>query len=298
LNEHSRPDRLGIPPSDLTRRMIYVVLPAYNEELALPPLLGRIAKTCEELGAKYECVVVDDGSSDRTPEVVEELSRSYPIHSIRHKMNRGLGETARDGFEYVAEVGGPDDVLIRMDCDDTHDPKYFKSMIDKLNEGHEVVTTSRYSPGGGQEGVNLYRRFMSRGANTLMKIVFPIRGIWEYSCGYRAYRVSFIKDAMDLFGNSFLDLKGMGFTGTVEKMIKARIMRANAAQVPFVLRYDMKQGGSKVVTSLTTLGYFVLIAKFFYPWGDMGKHWKAAGLERRRRLYPNGELVADPVRYD
>lgn len=278
--------------------MIYVVLPAYNEELALPPLLERIDNACREFGARYECVVVDDGSRDRTPEVLAELTGSYPIHVIRHKLNRGLGETARDGFEYVAEVGDPDDILIRMDCDDTHDPKYFRAMLEKLNEGYEVVTTSRYAPGGGQEGVDAYRRFISRCANLLMKAVFPIRGVKEYTCGYRAYRVSFIQDAIATYGNSFLDLKGMGFTGTVEKIIKARMMRAAVAEVPFTLRYDMKLGGSKVVTSLTTLGYLVLIAKYIYPWGDLGKKWRRQARERRQRLYPHGNLDRPPVKAD
>jgi dolichol-phosphate mannosyltransferase len=264
----------------------------------LPPLIERISNACRELEARYECVVVDDGSRDSTSEVLAKLCESQPIHVIRHKLNRGLGETARDGFEYVAEVGGPDDVLIRMDCDDTHDPKYFRPMIAKLNEGYEVVTTSRYARGGGQEGVDAYRRFISRCANLLMKTVFPIRGVKEYTCGYRAYRVSFIQDAIGTYGNSFLDLKGMGFTGTVEKIIKARMMRAAVAEVPFTLRYDMKQGGSKVVTSLTTLGYLVLIAKYIYPWGDLGAKWRAEAIERRRRLYPNGRLDRPSVRID
>jgi len=172
-----------------------------------------------------------------------------------------------------------------------------KSLRAKLNDGYEVVTTSRYVPGGGQVGVDLYRRTLSRCANLLLKACFPIRGLKEYTCGYRAYRVSFLQDALAIFGNQFIDLKGMGFTGTVEKMIKARLMRARVGEVPFTLRYDLKPGLSKVATNITTLGYFVLIAKYIVYWGDIGQEWKRKIGERYVRTYDEkGNLRAGPVK--
>lgn len=272
--------------------MIYVVLPAYNEEHALPELTSKIKQVMAEMRASYTIVVINDGSTDRTAEVLEQLRPIYNIHVIAHKYNRGLGETIRDGFEYVAETASPNDVLVRMDCDDTHDPKYIPAMVKKLAEGYEAVTTSRYAPGGGQIGVDWYRRTISRIANLIIKSVFPISGIWEYTCGYRAYRVALIQDAIKIFGNRFIDLKGMGFTGTVEKIIKCKIMGARVAEVPFVLRYDRKRSSSKVVTSITTLGYFTLIAKYCVMWGDIGAEWKRQIELRKSYVYnADGELI-------
>jgi dolichol-phosphate mannosyltransferase len=272
--------------------MIYVVLPAYNEEDALEPLCEKIDREMRAFGADYEIVVVDDGSVDRTSEILRSLATRYPMQVITHRRNRGLGEAIRDAFEYVADVGTRHDILVRMDCDDTHDPKYIPAMVQKLKDGFEVVTASRYAPGGGQIGVDGYRRFISRAANTLMKTVFPIRGVWEYTCGFRAYRVAFLKDAIDIFGNRFIDLKGMGFTGTVEKIIKAKMMGARVGETGFVLRYDQKLSQSKVVTSLTTLGYLVLIAKYIYPWGELGTLWQQRSAERRAIAYgPDGRPV-------
>jgi dolichol-phosphate mannosyltransferase len=265
--------------------MIYVLLPAYNEEDALQPLAEKVDSVMRELDADYEIVVVNDGSRDRTPEILRDLSARYPIHVITHKINRGLGETARDGFEYVAEVGQRGDIVVRMDCDDTHDPRYIIRMVEKLREGYEVVIASRYAPGGDQIGLDWYRKTISRCANLLMKAVFPIRDVWEYTSGFRGYRVALLQDAIALYGNNFIDLKGMGFTGTVEKLIKFRQMQANIGEIGFVLRYDQKKSQSKVVTSLTTLGYLTLIAKFAIPWGDLGRMWKAKGYERRRTAY-------------
>lgn len=275
--------------------MIYVLLPAYNEEDALQPLAQKIASVMRELDADYEIVVVNDGSRDQTAEILEQLSERFPIHVITHKINRGLGETARDGFEYVAEVGQRGDVVVRMDCDDTHDPRYIIRMIERLREGYEVVIASRYAPGGDQIGLDWYRKTISRCANLLMKTVFPIRGVWEYTSGFRAYRVSLIQDAVAIYGNQFIDLKGMGFTGTVEKLIKCRQMGARVGEIGFVLRYDQKRSKSKVVTSLTTMGYLTLIAKYMVPWGALGRQWLRQGAERRRKVYDANGLPRESI---
>ncbi len=272
--------------------MIYILLPAYNEEHALEPLIKKVDRAMSDMESSYRVVVVNDGSRDGTARILEDLSSRYPIDIITHKYNRGLGETARDGFEYVAEIALPNDIIVRMDCDDTHDPKYIAAMVDKLGEGYEVVTASRYVPGGDQIGVDWYRRAISRIANLLLKAVFPIPGLKEYTCGFRAYRVSLIQDATDIFGNQFIDLKGMGFTGTVEKMIKCKMIGARVGEIPFVLRYDRKMSTSKVVTSITTLGYLVLIAKYCVFWGDIGQEWKGKIEDRKKRVYDgNGRLL-------
>jgi len=275
--------------------MIYVVLPAYNEEDALEPLAEKIDQAMRALGAEYQIVVGDDGSQDRTPEILRALVQRYPMHVITHRRNRGLGETIRDCFEYVADTGTRRDILVRMDCDDTHEPRYIAAMVDKLRAGCEVVIASRYAPGGDQIGVDLYRRTISRCANLLMKACFPIPDVWEYTSGYRAYRVSFLQDAIAIYGNRFIDLKGMGFTGTVEKIIKAKHMGAKVGEVGFVLRYDQKLSQSKVVTSLTTLGYLVLIAKYILPWGELGLEWQRRAQERQRRNYGPDGLPVDSV---
>jgi len=273
--------------------MIYVLLPAYNEEDALPPLVQRIDTVMRGMPSPYRVVVVNDGSRDRTAQILAELSARYPLEALTHKHNRGLGETARDGFEHIAEHAAPGDIIVRMDCDDTHDPRYIPPMVAKLNEGYEVAIASRYAPGGGQVGVDAYRRTISRIANLLLKTVFPITGVWEYTCGFRAYRAALIQDAIAIFGNRFIDLKGMGFTGTVEKIIKCKLMGARVAEVPFVLRYDRKLSTSKVVTSITTLGYLMLIAKYSVFWGEFGREWKRQIAERKRRLYgADGRLLA------
>jgi dolichol-phosphate mannosyltransferase len=264
--------------------MIYILLPAYNEELALRPLVDRIHRTMHRHGYAYRIVVVNDGSRDGTAEILKELQQTHPIDVVTHVYNRGLGETARDGFEYIADIASPTDVIVRMDCDDTHHPRYIVKMIEKLNQGYEVVITSRYQPGARVHGLDWYRRTISRIANLMFKCAFPIKGVWEYTCGYRAYRASIIQDALAIFGNKFIDLKGLGFTGTLEKLVKLRMLGARIVEIPFILRYDRKLGASKVVTSITTLGCFVLMIKHQRWWGAEGQRWKLACAERKARV--------------
>ena len=267
--------------------MIYVVLPAYNEEDAILTLLQKIDHEMKHQNLEYHVVVVNDGSKDQTGELIASIEGKFPVTVIRHKYNRGLGETIRDGFEYVAEVGSPEDILIRMDCDDTHEPKYMAGMIEKIDAGYEVVIASRYAPGGGEVGLDAYRHFLSLAANMLFKLSFPIRGVKEYTCGYRAYRVGLVQDALAIFGNRFIDLKGLGFTCTLEKLIKFQMMGAKATEVPFVLRYDQKLSVSKSVNKITILGCFILIFKYSWFWNFEGKLWRNALEDRKKRSAPS-----------
>jgi len=252
--------------------MIVVLLPAYNEERSLPALLPKIASTLASHGVEWRVLVCNDGSQDGTSAMLARYASTMPIEVIHHKMNRGLGETARDLFERAAELCAPQDVIIRMDCDDTHEPDVMLAMLAKLEDGYDVVIASRFLPGGGQLGVDWYRAWISRAANLFMKLFFPIRDVREYSCGFRAYRAGIIQEAIRFWGNNFISLKGLGFTGTLEKLIKLKLLGARIAEVPFVLRYDQKRSRSQMILSVTTLGYLTMTVLYHWPWGG----WKQA----------------------
>ncbi|MBI4576426.1 MAG: glycosyltransferase [Planctomycetes bacterium] len=248
---------------------VHVILPAFNEQNALQILVPKIDAVMRDLGRPYRVVAVDDGSTDGTAMVLQGLSTSYPIEVITHRINRGLGETIRDGFEFVAESAARDDVIIRLDSDDTHDPAFMASLLTRLDDGYDVVGTSRFQPGGGQTGVSFRRAFISRCANLFMRVFFHMPGIKDYSCGFRAYRASVVQDALRIFKNDFIQLRGVGFTCTLEKLAKLHLMGCHFSEVPFILHYGQKASESKMVTSVTTVGYFLLLFLYrcpFYGW--------------------------------
>jgi dolichol-phosphate mannosyltransferase len=247
--------------------MVWIILPAYNEADALPRLLPELDDAFRAAGVAYRLVAVNDGSTDSTPEILEGLRAQLPLDIIHHALNRGLGETERDAFEFVAARCHGDDIVIRVEGDRTHPPEYALKLMAKIDEGADVATTSRFQPGGGQEGVSAYRAFISRCANRFMQLLFRVPGVREYSCGYRAYRARVIQDAIAVYGNNFIQLRGLGFTSTIEMLIKLHLLGSRFAEIPFVLRYDRKASASKMVGSVTTLGYVIMAILYHWPFG-------------------------------
>jgi dolichol-phosphate mannosyltransferase len=267
--------------------MIVVMLPAYNEGEALPRLVPKLIDAGQTLGDELRIVVCDDGSNDGTADVLDQFREMYPLDVITHRYNRGLGESVRDLIEYAVEVTVPGDFIVRMDCDDTHEPQYIATMIERARSGYDVVIASRFVDGGGQVGVNAYRRFVSRVATLFMRTLFRIDGLNEYTSGFRVYRAEILHRAIATYGNNFVQLKGLGFTCTLEKLVKLKLLGARFGEEPFVLRYDNKVGESKMVTSVTTFGYFTMAVLYHWPWGG----WRATS---RRR--PGGQSSpTDPV---
>ena len=83
----------------------------------MPLLFPKIQKAFEERKQDYRIVVVDDGSQDCTAQCLAGLQTEYPLDVLTHSINRGLGETERDGFEFIAARAADDDILVRFDCD-------------------------------------------------------------------------------------------------------------------------------------------------------------------------------------
>ena len=266
--------------------MILILLPAYNEEESLPRLMPKLNKTLQDMGEAYRILVCNDGSRDNTQTMLEAYAQEMPLDIIHHKINRGLGESSRDLFERACDITQAGDVIVRLDCDDTHEPEYIPSIVAKVRSGFDVVIASRFESGGGQIGVNGYRAFISRSANLFMKVFFPIAGLKEYSCGFRGYRAEKIQEAVCFYGNNFIQLKGLGFTCTLEKLVKLKLLGARFSEVPFMLRYDQKQSASKMVGSVTTLGYLVMTLLYHWPWGgwraSIGRNYKDWSLANDR----------------
>jgi len=237
------------------KRVVHVVLPVYNEAPRIARLLDHVDEALEEAGIDYQVILVDDGSRDATRDIVRDYATRMPIRLMEHEVNLGLGATIRDGLVAAAEVAGDRDIIVTMDADDTHAPGLILRMVRMISEGHDVVIASRYRDGSRTVGVPLFRQALSYGASFLFRIVFPTRGVRDFTCGYRAYRARVVRDALARYGEEFLDQDG--FQCMVDILLKLRRMHLIFGEVPFILRYDWKEGGSKMNVSRTvrdTLG--------------------------------------------
>lgn len=263
--------------------MNVIILPAYDEESSIKEVLTSLDLIINKEALDFTIIVCNDGSSDNTLEMIRKTSLllKTPIHIINHLHNRGLGETIRDLFEAAVLLADNDnDVIIRMDCDKTHNPMYIQELIIEIDKGFDVVTTSRFLEGGGQIGVSNVRKIISKFANIYMKIFFPIKGISEYTSGYRAYKSSIIQKAMLIYGNDFIQLKEFGFACTLEKIVKLKLIGAKFSEIPFVLNYDMKTSKSKMVFTSTTMGYIILLVMYYWPFSG----WKYFKFKHRKTI--------------
>lgn len=240
------------------KRKTYVVLPAYNEEDNLGTLLSKIKFTMEdEHISNYEVIVVNDGSTDNTRNISAKFAEIMPLKLINHPVNQGLGNTIRDGLVEAAKVSDNEDIIITMDADDTHSPGLMLKMLRTIKEGHDVVIASRYQPGSRVIGLVWYRKMISYLASVIFRLLTPIKGVKDFTCGYRAYRASVLKKAIDMFGDSFIDQEG--FQVMVDILLKLRKMHIIFGEVPFILRYDQKKGVSKMNLKKTTFNTLRLI---------------------------------------
>jgi dolichol-phosphate mannosyltransferase len=241
--------------------MILIVLPAYNEAAGLPALLRSIRQVMDEGRLAYKVVVVDDGSSDGTWDAITANVAEMPIVPVRHEVNRGLAEALRSGLQVAVGQAGPDDVIVTMDADNTHAPGLVMRMLGLIREGHDVVIGSRYVSGARVVGVPFHRRVLSSGASLLMRTVFPIQGVRDYTCGFRAYRASVLQAAFARYGEGLISQKG--FSCMVDILLKLRTLEPDPimGEVPLVLRYDLKHGMSKMRAARTIVDTLVLMGR-------------------------------------
>lgn len=240
------------------KRKLWIVLPAYNEEGDLGTLFERIDEALEEANLSFELIVVDDGSTDSTLELANHWSNKLPLRVTHHEVNQGLGATLRDGLRLACEAADPRDVIVTLDADNSHTPELMLRMVRLVREGNDVVIASRFRSGSRVRGVPLLRRILSRCAGLLFRLTFPIKGVRDYTCGYRAYRADVLQQVTN-DDPTFFDQEG--FQVMVDILLKLRRNKSLVfGEAPLILRYDLKQGASKMdvgATALATLGLIV-----------------------------------------
>lgn len=247
-------------------RVVHWVVPAYNEAASITDLIDRIADVSAEQDWAWDLLVVDDGSIDETRTLVQAHSttQKLPVIAAGHTPNQGLGVTIREGLRAASEAAEPDDVLVTLDADLTQDPSYAPAMLERLAQGCDVVIASRYRHGSTVEGLSLPRRFLSRAANALVALVRPIRGVRDYSCGFRAYRASAIKAGFARYGDDLV--RERGFACMLELALRLRDT-ATFAEVPFTLRYQQKRKPSEIEV-LPTIAAYSRVISASAPNGD------------------------------
>ncbi|NQU39184.1 MAG: glycosyltransferase family 2 protein [Lentisphaerae bacterium] len=156
-----------------------VVVPIYNEEESVALLCEKLHAAVSGLGLTYEIVLVDDGSSDQTWPALKQLSQKYPcLRLIRFRRNFGQTAAMSAGFR---ESQG--EIVVTLDADLQNDPKDIPLLIEKMNEGFDVVSGWRKN----RKDAFLNRRLPSMLANGLISKITGVP-LHDYGCTLKAYR--------------------------------------------------------------------------------------------------------------
>lgn len=168
---------------------ISVVIPVYNEEENIPVLHEKLSSVLDRLGYEYEIIYVDDGSFDRTLEILESLQKK-DRHVVVLSLRRNFGQTAAfaAGFDFARG-----DVIITMDADLQNDPEDIPKLLELIKE-YDLVSGWRKE----RKDPFFSRRLPSMIANWLISKVTGVR-LHDYGCSLKAYRKDIVKN-LRLYG--------------------------------------------------------------------------------------------------
>ena len=182
-----------------------------------------------------------------------------PLNLMVHQKNQGLAAALNTGLRAAVESANEGDIIITMDADDTHPPKIIDRLITVLDEGLDVAVASRYQAGARVIGVPWNRIVLAQVASAMFRLLMPIPGIRDYTCGYRAYKFETLQEAIDFYGDEFVSEQG--FSCMVDVLLKMRRFNFAMGEVPLILRYDQKEGESKMPVGNTIWKTLALFAR-------------------------------------
>jgi dolichol-phosphate mannosyltransferase len=234
----------------------FIVLPCFNEEQNIKSLVYSLDEVLRPK-IPYKIIAVNDGSCDRTSEVLKDLSADYSVEILEHKVNMGLGVALKTGLLAAAEEALDDDFVVTMDSDNTHDPKHVLEMLAAAGDA-SVVVGSRYVPGGRQLNVPAHRVLMSKAVNLLVRKLFHLP-VKDATSGFRCFRGDLLKRLRDTFGDRIIESDG--FAASLELLLKAVNSGGIVAEVPIFLDYGKKGGASKMHLFSTIFKYMILLLR-------------------------------------
>jgi glycosyltransferase involved in cell wall biosynthesis len=167
-----------------------VVIPAYNEEKRLPKTIVEIFDYLSKKNFSFEVIVVNDGSKDKTAEVVKELIKKYPkLELIDNKENKGKGAVVRQGM--LKARGG---LRVFLDADHSTPISEIEKFIPEFEKGTDVAIGSREIKGAILDPPQpWYRRFVGEGFKWLRKIILGLWEIQDTQCGFKCFRAEVVE---------------------------------------------------------------------------------------------------------
>ncbi|HSP51405.1 MAG TPA: dolichyl-phosphate beta-glucosyltransferase [Cryobacterium sp.] len=210
--------RTWVTEKATVRPLISVVIPAYNEEWRILPTIGAIATHMCSRGEPWELIIADDGSTDTTVSLLEDL-RFPNMTVLVAARNAGKGDAVRRGM--LAARG---DFILFADADQSTPIEQFDRLLDKIHSGCDVVVGSRAADGATVSSKSALRKVLSRGLNLIVRVGFGI-SVADTQCGFKLFTAP---AARSLFTLQVID----GFSFDLEVIYLAGRLGLRTAEVP------------------------------------------------------------------
>ncbi len=249
---------------------LYVVVPVYNEADNLERLFASFRLLHTEYTDRHhvQLVMVDDGSTDDTVRLANELGEGLDLTVLSSATNKGPGSAFAMGFEYLASRITDSDWLVTLEGDNTSRRELLRHMFHRVREGYDVVLASPYMYGGGITNTSALRIFISHIANAFVKEFLGVHGIMTVSSFFRLYRGSVIQQLHQYYGAGIIERRG--FECMIELLLKMMYLGVTISEVPMVLDTNLRAGKSKMKIMRTILGYIAL-SRRLKAWQDVAK---------------------------
>lgn len=213
---------------------VAILIPTYNERENIGLTLDRIAKVSRDL----RVLVLDDNSPDETAEVVRGKAEEYPqVELLLRTEDKGFAKAYLAGFRKVLQDSSAK-VIVMMDADFSHDPEEIPKMVAKLNEGADVVTGSRYAVRQEFKDITIWRRLLSRFANSYVQGVLGLP-LSDCTSGFVMMR----REALEKLSFENVRTEGYGFLF----QLKYRLWKQELKIIEHPVRWpERHQGKSKM----------------------------------------------------
>ncbi len=214
--------------------MIFAVLTVLDQSDRICSLLERL----EHLEWPVQVIVVDDGSRDGTPGLVEH----YPglrgrLRLVQHVRQHGAGVALLAGLrQALLQSSGPEDLVLTFPPGGAPDLAPAEAIVRCLEEGADVVIASRFAAGGGEPGLGRWASLLGRTLAAILRVFFPLAGVRDYTSNYRGIRMSLLERAFRVHGRTLVTCAGD--PGPAEFLVRLGRMGVRVVEVPWCSQPD------------------------------------------------------------
>jgi dolichol-phosphate mannosyltransferase len=216
---------------------VWVVIPTYNEAANIEGIVGAAAAELERVAPDaHRILIVDDNSPDGTGQIADRLAADRPQVEVLHRAEKtGLGHAYLAGF--ARALSGGADLVIEMDADFSHDPRYLGPLLDAAKEA-DLVLGSRYVEGGGVEDWGLLRRLISRGGGFYARKILGVQ-IHDLTGGFKCIHRRVLETIQ------LETIRAEGYVFQIEVTYRALRAGFRVKEIPIVFK-DRSVGSSKM----------------------------------------------------